>query len=93
MFVGRPPKSAVFSRIGGAYINVWVAHSDEAIAEQIARDAISNEQWRGEQLEECQLVTREIYRNLPESLQHFEQAVDAGYSLEFHTWPPEGEDE
>jgi hypothetical protein len=92
MFVARPqPSSPDFSSIGGAFINAWVAHSDEAIAEQIARDAIADEDWRVERLEEQALVTRQTYKDTPESLEHFEQAVADGHCLAFYLWPPEGE--
>jgi hypothetical protein len=93
MFLARPkPSSADYSKADGAFINAWVAHADEAIAEQIARDAIADEDWRVERLEEWSFVTRQNYKELPESLEHFEQAVVDGHCLVFHLWPPEGED-
>jgi len=93
MFLARPePSSPDYSSIGGAFINAWVAHADEAIAEQIARDAIADEQWRVERVQEWSFVTRQTYKELPESLEHFEQAVVDGHCLVFHLWPPEGED-
>ena len=93
MFLARPePSSPDYSSISGAFINAWVAHADEAIAEQIARDAIADEQWRVERVQEWSFVTRQTYKELPESLEHFEQAVVDGHCLVFHLWPPEGED-
>jgi hypothetical protein len=93
MFLARPePSSPDFSSAGGGFINAWVAHSDAAIAEQIAREAISEELWRVEHLEEQALVTRQTYKDTPESLEHFEQAVADGHCLAFYVWPPEGED-
>ena len=93
MFLARPePSSAEYSKFGGAFVNAWVAHTDEAIAEQIARDAIEGRGMRVERLEDYELVTRENYRDLPKSLEYFEQAVFDGHCLVFHLWPPEGED-
>ena len=92
MFLGRPESSSPdYSSAGGAFINAWVAHTDAAIAEQIARDAIAEELWRVEQVEEWSYVTRQTYKDLPESLERFEQAVVDGHCLAFFAWPPEGE--
>jgi hypothetical protein len=93
MFLARPePGSPACSKFGGAFINAWVAHTDELIAEQIARDAIADENWQVERLEEWSFVSRENYKDLPKSLGHFEQAVVDGHCLVFHLWRPGGED-
>ena len=92
MFLARPQSSSPdFGHAGGAYIKFWVAHSDEAIAEQIAHDAIADEKWRVELLEEHSFVCRQHCKNLPDSLEHFEQALVDGHCLTFYVWPPEGE--
>ena len=93
MFLARPkPGNPDCSKFGGAFINAWVAHADELIAEQIARDAIADKNWRVERLEEWSFVTRQNYKELPKSLEYFEEAVVGGHSLVFHLWPPGGED-
>jgi hypothetical protein len=93
MFLARPlPESPEFGETGGAFINAWISHRDEAIAEQIARDAIAEEKWRVEQVEQQGLVSRDDYADEPDQLQHFDQAQIDGRCLVFHCWPPEGED-
>lgn len=91
MFLAKPlPDSPEFADTGGAFINAWVAHPDEAIAEQIARDAITDELWSVERIEEQAAVSRTEYADAPD-LEYFEQALAVGHCLLFHTWPP-GED-
>ena len=93
MFLARPlPSSPEFTDTGGAFINVWVAHSDDAIAEQIARDAITEQAWRIEGVEKRELVSRDAYADDPEQMEHFEQALVDGHCLVFHCWRPDGED-
>ena len=93
MFLAKPlPNSPEFANTGGAFINAWVAHTDDAIAEQIARDAITDEAWRVERIEERALVPRETYADDPELMEHFEQALVDGWCLVFHCWPLSAED-
>ena len=92
MFLAEPlPDSPEFADTGGAFINAWVAHPDEAIAEQIARAAIADELWSVERIEEQGEVSRSEYADAPDQLEYFEQALVVGHCLLFHTWPP-GED-
>ena len=93
MLLARPlPGSPEFAHTGGAFINAWVAHSDDAIAEQIARDAIMEQAWRVEGVEKQELVSRKACANDAEQMEHFEQALAEGHCLVFHCWPPDGED-
>jgi hypothetical protein len=89
----RPtPECSEFMEIGGAYVCCWVAHKDLAIAEQIARDAIAEESWNVETVEESFPVSRDRYEG-DESLEYFERALRDGHALVFHTWPMGCEDD
>jgi len=93
MFLARPlPSSPEFTDTGGAFINAWVAHSDDAIAEQIARDAIIEQAWQIEGVEERKLISRDAYDGNSEQMEHFEEALVDGYCLVFFCWPPNGKD-
>lgn len=93
MFLAKPlPSSSEFADTGGAFISAWVAHSDDAIAEQIARDAIEEQDWRVEDVEERASISRDAYRDEPDKMEHFNQALVDGYCLVFFCWPPDGDD-
>ena len=86
-------KSAEFVDTAGAFINAYIAHTDEAIAEQIARDAIEEQQWCIEEVEQQAILTRETCGPDKEHREYFDQALEDGHCLVFYCWPPGGEDE
>ena len=90
MFLAKPlPDSPDFESEDGGFINAWVAHPDDAIAEQIARDAITDEKWSVEQIEEKAVISCDTYASDPENLAHFEQALVDGHCLVIYTWDSE----
>jgi len=93
MIRARPqPDIPEAADIAGAFINAYVAHSDEAIAEQVARDAIEEQRWRIEEVEHQAVLTPDACGPDEEHREYFDQALADGHCLVFHCWPPEGEE-
>jgi|HubBroStandDraft_2_1064218.scaffolds.fasta_scaffold862761_2 hypothetical protein len=89
MFLARPlPAHPDYSRIPGAFVDVWVAQPDELTAEFIARDAVKDKRWQIERLENWSVFSRQTSGDLPHSL---ERALSDGHFLDFYPWPAERE--
>jgi hypothetical protein len=89
MFLARPlPANPDYLHIPGAFIEAWVAQSDELTAECIARNAVENERWQIERLESWSIVSRQTYGGVPRPLN---RALSDGHFLDFYPWPPEQE--
>jgi hypothetical protein len=89
MFLARPlPANPDYLRVPGAFVDAWVAQSDEPTAELIARDAVEGERWQIERLENWSVVSRQASGDLPRPL---ERALSVGHFLDFHLWPAEEE--
>jgi hypothetical protein len=90
LFLVRPtPEHADYSRVRDAFIGAWASSSDPVIAEHMVRDAIREQKWQIQRLQDWSIVSREKYKNMPGHLQHFEEALAKGYSLEYYFWPLE----
>jgi hypothetical protein len=89
MFLARPlPANPDYSRIPGAFVDAWVAQSDELAAERIARGAVEDKRWQIERLENWSVFSRQASGNLPRPL---ERALSDGHFLDFYPWPAEEE--
>jgi hypothetical protein len=87
MFLARPlPANPNYSRVPGAFVDAWVAQADEPNAERIARDAVEDERWQIERLENWSVVSHEASGDLPRPL---ERALSIGHFLDFYPWPAE----
>lgn len=88
MFLARPqPGHPDYSQIAGAFVDAWIAQPDEPTAEHIARDALREEKWQVERLEEWSVASRQKYKYSTQSLKHFEDALQNGCSLKFYFLP------
>jgi hypothetical protein len=95
------PEARDYTTFYGGNAEVWVAHSDRTVAEEIARKLIADERWFVCSLLSSKIVTRWTYRRLMPSfgdyarrcLSHFEQAVLVGHSAHFNRVGLEPEDE
>jgi hypothetical protein len=92
-FYAKPrPDAADHSAFFGGHVDVWVAHKDGSVAEQIARKVIADEQWLVSQLLSKKLVTRWTYKRrmrhfrkyAERSLASFDEAIRIGHRAEFH---------
>ena len=89
MFLARPlPANPDYPHVPGAFVDAWVVQSDEPTAEQIARNAVEDERWQIERLENWSVVPRKTFQNLPRPLA---RALSVGHSLDFYPWPAEDE--
>ena len=86
-YVARPdPRHPRPSKLAGAYINCWVSTPSVPEAQVLARRAIRAEQWRIEEIEEVTRCEGADYLDRPESLAHFDEAVECGHRLVIHAW-------
>ena len=89
MFLARPlPANPNYAHVPGAFVDAWVAQSDEPTAEHIARGAVEGERWQIERLENWSVVSRQVSGSLPRPL---ERALSDGHFLDFYPWPAEEE--
>ena len=87
MFLARPlPANLDYLQVVGALVDAWVVQSDEPTAEQIARNAVEDERWQIERLENWSVVSQQTFLDLPRPLA---RALSAGHSLDFYPWPAE----
>ena len=78
-----------FDDIGGAYINCWVKSSDENKAFKIASKTLAKYFWKILKTEKSFVATADMYKNIPESLECFNEAMQGGESYYFYEWPNE----
>lgn len=93
------PDAPDYKSIIGGFVDVWVFHSDSAVAEQIARKVIADKKWQCGKLGSPKVVTRWTYKRrsktfpnyVQRSLAHFDEAIRVGFSAQFHGVPREGD--
>jgi hypothetical protein len=89
MFLARPlPANPDYMHVPGAFVDAWVAQPDVLSAERIARNAIENQHWQVERLENWSVVSPQTYGGVPRPLK---RALSDGYFLDFYPWPAERE--
>lgn len=74
-------------------MNCWIRSNSEHEAEIIAVEAIRNDGWCIQSLEDKFIAEKERYVDDPEVLELYEQAEKEGESYIFNIWPPEPQDE
>lgn len=87
------PDSENFEDSGGAFVNCWIRSNSEHEAEIIAVEAIRNDGWCIQSLEDKFIAEKERYVDDPEVLELYEQAEKEGESYIFNIWPPEPQDD
>jgi len=74
----------------GAYVSCWVDFDHTEGAEVLAQHYIREAGFLPLKTEEMKQPTLETYSNdEQEGLQYFQEAVEHGYCLSFHLYPPE----
>jgi len=87
-FIGSPREtSSDAQKMEGAFICAWVDHPDQAIAEQIARDGISERDWDVVEVEEVALLSRYEFVRDPERKGILPRFNSDGFALTFFCWP------
>jgi hypothetical protein len=90
--VSPRPDTPSFATAGGAYINCWIAAAAFEDAQLRARSLITEAGWLIGKLEISRVAAREDYRDAPDGLAYFEQALVDREVLVIHTWPAEPQD-
>ena len=78
------PESKEF---GGAFINCWVKAPTQKDALRRVKEYIAEENWVYVKTEDIWIAERDLYINLPDSLECYEEACKIGMSFIFNTWP------
>jgi len=78
------PESKEF---GGAFISCWVKAATKKEAASKAKKNIDEENWRFIRTEESFVAQRDLYLELPYSLECYDEACENGIAAIFHTWP------
>ena len=87
------PGSADFGRYGGAVVNVYTTEQSETEALALAAREVAAAGWAVESVEEQYWLTRAELLESADGLAYFQQALQDGLVLVFHTYgqePPEG---
>jgi hypothetical protein len=88
-YVTPKPEAPEYGINGGAYVNCWINIADKKIAESNARNEISRQQWKIENLEEYAEVTLDYYSENPVGRKNYQLAVEHGSNYVYHTFPQE----
>lgn len=76
----------------GAYVVCWIDFPDLEGAKALVRFYIEDAGWIQQEIESEKVVALEGYSEGDEQqIQYFKQAVEYGYCLSFHLYPPEDE--
>jgi hypothetical protein len=83
LYETRPiPDSEINAGVGGAYVNCWVWAESPSEAVQQAEQAVQDNELVIMEVLEAHSVTRVYYRNNPEGLEHYEEAVREGMCVQ-----------
>lgn len=85
--LARPRRTS--DRLDGAYVVVWIACDDAALAERRAREWIAEDGWIVESVAESARADRRALSAAEQ--RYFDEAVADGGSLVYHQFPPSGE--
>jgi hypothetical protein len=77
---------------GGAYTSCWINSENREMALKTAQQCCMTDGWEALSIEEEFIAYREQYENESDSLECYDEAIDKGYSLIFHTWDIEAPD-
>ncbi len=83
------PKASEFGRCTGAYANVWIDVETEHGARSVATREVIDAGWRITATEAIHPVERSDYDHDGTGLRYYEQALQDGIALVFHTWRAE----
>ncbi len=83
------PETTEYGIYGGAFVNCWINSSDKIKAETVARAKITQQLWNIENVEESLEVTEETYSENLDGLKYYQEALESGLCLSFHTYPIE----
>ncbi len=75
------------AELEGAYICAWVDHPDAEIAEQIARSAISKENWEIDEIEAAEPLARDEFVSDPARKGVLPRFTAHGLALTYFCWP------
>ena len=81
------PGTEEYENCGGAYVNVYVREESEAAALETAQREVAASGWTCKSIEHTGVVTREDFTEDDDGLEYFEQAIEEGVVLVFHTFP------
>jgi hypothetical protein len=87
------PSHAEYGEVDGAFANCWVNEATAGLAEAVAREGIEGHGWDVVELDEVREITREEYRDDPEALEFFDQAMLDGLVIVFYRWAVGADDE
>jgi hypothetical protein len=82
-----------FDDIGGAFINYWIKAEDEESAKSNAIKNLKDICWNVIRIEDCFQVSEEFYKDNPESLEDYKQAIIYGEYFVTNEWPNEPQED
>ena len=88
----RAPDARDVSSHSGAYVNCWLRANTETDAKSKALTEVRSEGWVPGPIESVQSVRREDYHDDPSGREYFEQGLNDGVVLVFHTWYRDNEE-
>lgn len=84
-FLAKPlPDAPDYADFSGGFIDVWVAQSNGAAAEAIARDSIALTRWGIVRLMAKKHDSLKMCNGLPHIIEHFQRAMSGGQSMAFY---------
>jgi hypothetical protein len=81
------PTHPEFRSVAGAAIGCWVDVPTAERADELARSAISAEEYVITRREQCSEVSRGEFADHPEVLARFDEAAAVGIALSYLRWP------